>query len=136
MLIIIADLLVLFIIGVIGSILFFSYIALSAGKFDPNKLYTKEASTMYDRDGKEFAKLGSEMRQKIKYDQLSEEMINAIVATEDSRFFAHNGFDLPRFLKASFGQALGQHAGGVFANAGSVGLDRGVYPHVVLTRGP
>ena len=104
--------LILFIIGIIAAILFFSYIALSAGKFDPNKLYTKEASTMYDRDGKEFAKLGTEMRQKIKYDQLSEEMINAIVATEDSRFFAHNGFDLPRFLKASLGQAMGQNAGG------------------------
>ena len=52
------------------------------------------------------------MRTKIKYDDMSEALINAIIATEDSRFFEHNGFDLPRFLKASFGQVLGQNAGG------------------------
>ena len=52
------------------------------------------------------------MRQKIEYSEMSEELVNAIIATEDSRFFEHNGFDLPRFLKASFGQALGQNAGG------------------------
>ena len=105
-------LLSMFIFFVVAAIIFFAYIALSAGKFDPDKLYTKEASTLYDNQGKEFAQLGSEMRQKIKYDEMSEELINAVVATEDSRFFQHNGFDLPRFLKASVGQALGQNAGG------------------------
>ena len=85
---------------------FLIYIALTAGKFDPDKLYSKEASTLVDVDGNTYAKLGSEMRQKISYDDMSEELINAIVATEDSRFFEHNGFDLPRFIKASFGQLL------------------------------
>lgn len=102
----------IFIAGIIALIIFFAYIALSAGKFDPDKLYTKEASILYDKDGKQFAKLGTEMRTKIKYDDMSEALINAIIATEDSRFFEHNGFDLPRFLKASFGQVLGQNAGG------------------------
>ncbi len=102
----------MFILFILAGIIFFAYIAISAGKFDPDKLYTKEASTLYDSDGNQFAQLGKEMRKKIKYKDLSEEMVNAIVATEDSRFFEHNGFDLPRFLKASFGQALGQNAGG------------------------
>ena len=104
--------LILFIIFLLIGIIFFIYIAVSADKFDPDKLYTKEASTLYDSEGNEFAKLGTEMREKITYDEMSEELINAIVATEDSRFFQHNGFDLPRFLKASFGQLLGQNAGG------------------------
>ena len=110
--IILLILLIMFIVFVIAGIAFFSYIAISAGKFDPERLYTKEASTFYDADGKQFAQVGSEMRQKIKYDEMSEELINSIVATEDSRFFQHNGFDLPRFLKASVGQLLGQNAGG------------------------
>lgn len=105
-------LLIMFIVAVFAVIGFFIYIVVGAGKFDPDKLYTKEASTLYDSSGKQFAQLGSEMRQKVKYKQLSEEFINAVVATEDSRFFQHNGFDLPRFMKASFGQALGQNAGG------------------------
>ena len=92
--------------------LFIGYIVMTAGKFDPNKLYSKEASTLLDSNGEVYAKLGTEMRQKIEYSEMSEELVNAIIATEDSRFFEHNGFDLPRFLKASFGQALGQNAGG------------------------
>ena len=103
---------IMFLLGLVGVIAFCMYIATTAGKFDPKKLYSKEASTLLDSNGEEFAKLGTEMRKKITYDKMSEEMINAIVATEDSRFFEHNGFDLPRFLKASFGQALGQNAGG------------------------
>ena len=103
---------IFFLACIVLAIIFFAYIALTAGKFDPDKLYSKEASTLIDVNGNTYAKLGSEMRQKISYDDMSEELINAIVATEDSRFFEHNGFDLPRFVKASFGQILGQDAGG------------------------
>ena len=104
--------LLFFITCVFLVVSFVFYIAFTAGKFDPNKLYSKEASTLLDSNNEVFAKLGSEMRQKISYGDMSEELVNAIIATEDSRFFEHNGFDLPRFLKASFGQALGQNAGG------------------------
>ena len=104
--------LIFFLLCIIAGIAFFIYIGVTAGKFNPDKLYSKEASTLLDRDGEVFAKLGTQMRQKIDYEDMSEELVNAIVATEDSRFFEHNGFDLPRFMKASFGQLLGQDAGG------------------------
>ena len=104
--------LIFFLLCIIAGIAFFIFIAVTAGKFDPDKLYSKEASTLLDSDGEVFAKLGTQMRQKIDYEDMSEELVNAIVATEDSRFFEHNGFDLPRFMKASFGQLLGQNAGG------------------------
>ncbi len=110
--IILLVLLSIFIFILLLGIAFVIYIAVSADKFDPDKLYTKEASTLYDSDGKQFAQLGSEMREKIKYDEMSESLINAIVATEDSRFFQHNGFDLPRFLKASLGQVAGNSGAG------------------------
>ena len=103
---------IFFLICIIAGIAFFIFVAITAGKFDPDKLYSKEASTLLDNEGNVYAKLGTQMRQKIKYEDMSEELINAIVATEDSRFFEHNGFDLPRFMKASFGQLLGQDAGG------------------------
>ena len=103
---------IFFLICIILGIAFFIFIAVTAGKFDPDKLYSKEASTLLDSEGNVYAKLGTQMRQKIDYEDMSEELVNAIVATEDSRFFEHNGFDLPRFMKASFGQLLGQNAGG------------------------
>lgn len=103
-------------IGIAGCIaagLFFMDIAKNAPKFDPNKLDRQESSIFIEeKTGKEIAKVGAQKREKITYDQMSENLINAIIATEDSRFFKHNGFDLPRFLKASVNQLLGRGGGG------------------------
>ncbi len=100
------------ILGLICAIIFFYIIVKNAPEFNPDKLYKSEASIIYDNEGKIIGKIGKEMREKITYEDMSETLIDAIIATEDARFFQHNGFDLPRFLKASFGQALGQDAGG------------------------
>lgn len=98
---------------VIGlCVAFFIYIAASAPKFDPNQLYHKESTILYDSEGNVITKLGNEKRENITYDELPEVLIDAIIATEDSRFFQHNGFDLPRFMKASIGQVLGRDSGG------------------------
>lgn len=87
-------------------------IAKNAPKFDPHRLDRQESSILYDVNLKEVVKVGAQKREKITYDQMSENLINAIIATEDSRFFKHNGFDLPRFLKASINQLLGRGGGG------------------------
>lgn len=109
-------LLIIFFIGCILVLLamctFFAIIVKKAPEFDPNQLYQKESSILYDNQGREFQKLGAQNREKITYDELPEVLIDAIVATEDSRFFQHNGFDLPRFLKASVGQLSGNNAAG------------------------
>ena len=105
----------LMIIGIglmIGILIFCSYIVLNAPEFDADKLYNKEATIFYDKDGNEFARVGTEQRELAKYEDLPEVLIDAIVATEDSRFFQHNGFDVVRFVKASFGQAVGQSGAG------------------------
>lgn len=104
--------LIMMIIGIISFAAFMAYIVSTAPKFDPNNLYRQESSIVYDKNGKVYAKLGTERREKVTYKQLPEVLVNAIVATEDSRYFQHNGFDLPRFLKASAGQLLGRDAGG------------------------
>lgn len=91
---------------------FLSYVIIKAPKFDPNNLKFTQMSELYDKDGNVIAKMGDENRTEITYDQLPEVLIDAIVATEDSRFFQHNGFDLARFTKASIGQVLGRNSGG------------------------
>ena len=99
------------------AIVFSIYIVIKSPEFDPDKLYRAESTIIYDKDGNEIAKLGIEKRKKVTYDQLPEVLVDAIVATEDSRYFQHNGFDLPRFTKAAVGQVVGKllHRGG---NAG------------------
>lgn len=104
--------LICFIFGIIGIIAFFSYIVYNAPEFNEELLYVTEPTVLLDKDGNEFAKLGLENRVILAYDEIPEVLIDAIVATEDSRFFEHNGVDWARFLKASFLQLLGQDAGG------------------------
>lgn len=91
---------------------FLYYVVSNAPDFKQELLKEKEASILYDSEGKQFAKLGSEVRENIEYDQISEAFIDALIATEDSRYFQHSGFDLMRFAKAAFGQALGQDSAG------------------------
>ena len=99
--------------GLIGFSVFMMYVKKQADpKFKPDELNTAEVSRLYDKDGNQFAKLGSEKREKVKYEQLPEVLVDAIVATEDSRFFQHNGFDAPRFLKAFIGQVAGNSGAG------------------------
>ena len=101
------------ILVMLAGIVFMIYIAISSNpKFDAEKLDSSEPTILYDANGEEFAKLGSEMRDKVTYDELPEVLVDAIVATEDSRFFQHNGFDAPRFLRASIGQVFGNSDAG------------------------
>lgn len=101
------------ILVMLAGIVFMIYIAISSNpKFDAEKLDSSEPTVLYDANGEEFAKLGSEMRDKVTYDELPEVLVDAIIATEDSRFFQHNGFDAPRFLRASIGQVFGNSDAG------------------------
>ena len=104
-------------IGIMGLIAFSVFVIYIKSKADPKyektKLNTLEISRIYASDGTEIAKLGSEKREKVSYDELPEVLVDAIIATEDSRFFQHNGLDAPRFLKATIGQLThGSGAGG------------------------
>lgn len=104
---------ILVIIAVIMMCIFFYMIIKKAPDFDPEKLYQKESSILYTTNEEIYAKLGTEKRENISYDNVAEVLIDAVVATEDSRFFQHNGFDFLRFMKASFYQLLGySEAGG------------------------
>lgn len=111
--------LLLLLIGLIGGIVFAVYIVIKAPNFDPKNLYSTEASIVYDKNGKQITKLGVEKRKNVNYDDLPQVLVDAIIATEDSRFMQHNGFDLPRFLKASAGQVVNKITGHGNAGGGS-----------------
>lgn len=101
------------------------YIILTAPDFVTTKLYNKEATVLYDRDNNEIARVGAENRVLVTYNDLPQVLIDALVATEDSRFFQHNGFDAARFLSASIKQAMGKDAGG--ASTLTMQLAKNVY---------
>ncbi len=101
------------IIGILLFIIFFIIVIISSPDFDIEKLERNETTIIYDNKNETVATLGSEKREKLEYDELPNVLVDAIVATEDSRFFQHNGFDAPRFAKAVLGQLAGaSDAGG------------------------
>lgn len=105
-------LLACFILGIISIIIFFAYIVIKAPDFNESLLYVTDPTIVLNKDGNEIAKLGTEKRVTITYDEIPEVLIDAIVATEDSRFFEHNGVDWARFLKASAYQLIGRSEAG------------------------
>ena len=90
----------------------FIYIAATAPDFDTSALYKSEPTTILDKNNEVITKIGVENRKIITYDEIPEVLINAIIATEDSRFFNHKGIDIPRFLKATFQHITGNPNGG------------------------
>src|SRR5213596_466813 len=73
-----------------------------AGSFDLNKLEQMEsASVILDRKGKIFGQIYVENRETIPYDQLPRDLINAVVAVEDTKFYRHHGYDLLGIMRAA-----------------------------------
>ena len=91
---------------------FFAYIYINSPEFNTDLLYKRESSNIYDSKGDLIATIGTEKRQIVSYEELPEVLIDALIATEDSRFFEHNGMDVPRFLKAGFSFISGSNIGG------------------------
>src|SRR6266404_8066491 len=73
-----------------------------AATFDLSKLEQMEsASVILDRNGKIFGQIYVENRQTIPYDQIPRDLVNAVVALEDARFYKHHGYALWGILRAS-----------------------------------
>lgn len=110
---ILSVILLLAILFVSACLLFALYIVISSPDFEKKKLFQVEPTILYDKNGNEFARVGSKDSTIVTYDEIPDVVVDALIATEDSRFFQHNGLDLFRFLKASVLQALHMsYAGG------------------------
>ena len=75
----------------------------------------EESSLIYDDKGNVITEIGVYLRENITYDQCPESLVDAFLSIEDSRFFTHFGFDIPRFTKA----AIENLKNGNFSQGGS-----------------
>lgn len=55
---------------------------------------------MYDIDNNSFYEGNNGTRKWIKLEDISEDLINATIYSEDKNFYEHNGFDIPRIIKS------------------------------------
>ncbi len=70
------------------------------------------ASEIYSADQVLIGKYYIENRSNVHFDDLSPYLVEALVATEDARFYEHSGIDLRALLRVFKGVILRQHAGG------------------------
>lgn len=56
---------------------------------------------IYDRNGKELGRIFDENRSYVAYKDISPNLVNAVVAQEDSRFWEHEGFDPWGIMRAA-----------------------------------
>ena len=71
---------------------------------------TNSASQILSSDGVMLGKFYEENRVHIRFDELSPDLVNALVATEDERFFKHSGIDSKALARSVF--SLGRAGGG------------------------
>jgi len=68
------------------------------------------ASEIYAVDGKLLGKYYIENRSYVPYNEISPNIINALVATEDARYFKHKGIDTKSYLRVLFKTILMQNS--------------------------
>ncbi|HEL1640429.1 TPA: PBP1A family penicillin-binding protein [Streptococcus suis] len=73
-----------------------AYCASSAPELTEEALTATVSSKIYDKDGNLIANLGSEKRSNAETGEIPTDLVNAIVAIEDQRFFEHRGIDVIR----------------------------------------
>ena len=100
-------------LAVIGTVivLFFTYLVMvdmnflwlfgkSPSMSDVRNTHPAEASVIYSADGKLIGKFFSENRTPVTYEEVSPAFWNALIDTEDERFYRHHGIDYQAFAAA------------------------------------
>lgn len=100
---VLVSLIIVFIILCLGMGCFFAWsVYKETEDFSAERLLSGEASKIYDANGELMYTYGSDengKRENVTYEELPQVLIDAVVSAEDSRFFEHDGFDLPRIAK-------------------------------------
>jgi 1A family penicillin-binding protein len=97
---------ILFVLGAAGlSWFYFNYFLRyerKAEEFNLAKLGDLEsASVVYDRHGNVFGKIFIQNREQVGLDQISHNLIDAVVSAEDNRFYEHSGVDFLGIFRAA-----------------------------------
>ncbi len=117
-------LLILAAVGAVGI-----YLLYTANRMDISGIaYTpKEKTEIYTADHVQIASLYTQNRTYVSIDQVPQDLKNALVATEDSRFYSHNGVDYIGVLRALASNVLGRSSTGQGASTLTQQLARLLY---------
>ena len=100
-----------FLLLIMGGLVF-GYYAAKAPTLSEKDLIATTSSKIYDNQNNLIADLGAEKRINVKTNEIPTDLVNAIVAIEDHRFFNHRGVDFIRIGGAFFSNLRGGRQGG------------------------
>lgn len=70
------------------------------------------SSELISADGVSLGRYFRYNRSQVRFDELSPDLVNTLVLSEDHRFYAHSGLDFPAYLRVAFGLLTLQPSGG------------------------
>ncbi|MGG0252317.1 PBP1A family penicillin-binding protein [Bacillus toyonensis] len=120
--------LLLGIVGLVAGVSAFFVMVKDAPKLDKSKLVNPLSTKFLDKNGDFFYEYGAEKRTHVTYDQIPKVVENAFLATEDSRFYDHNGIDFKRTTKAVM-----ENVTGGFGSQGGSTITQQVVKNYFLT---
>lgn len=93
------------IIGFIGALVIWTGLVSGLPELDLEALANQKSSILLDINQEPFFdsslySLDGTAHQDIPYMDMNQNVVDAFISIEDSRFFKHNGFDVPRFVSA------------------------------------
>ena len=80
--------------------------------YDLENPKNKLATIIYSADNKILGEYYIENRSNTKFSEISPNLIDALISTEDIRFKKHSGIDVKSLFRAVFGVVLGKNSGG------------------------
>ncbi|WP_461200620.1 transglycosylase domain-containing protein [Anoxybacillus sp. TBDG-1] len=101
--------------GMFSGVAAFAWMIKDAPPLDETLLRDPLASIVYDVNGQKVVELGQQKRIYVSYNDIPKLLEEAVLATEDARFYKHHGFDIVRF----FGAVLANIREGFGAEGGS-----------------
>ncbi len=107
----------LMLFGILLVVLLFSLVYFEVFGKLPNKkeltsVINEEASLIYSSDEVIIGKIFAENRTNVKLEQIPNHLKEALIATEDKRFYLHNGYDGQSYARVFFRSILLQDASG------------------------
>ncbi len=106
---------ILFSSPIIGIFLTVLFVRLFSDLPDTEELQNPKtllATEIYSSDLKVIGKFYAENRTNVKFHEISPNVVNALVATEDARFFEHSGIDIRALGRAIAGAVTGSSSSG------------------------
>lgn len=87
--------------GIVGWVVISGWLSDLPDYKRPGAFEVSRPTTIYSADKVLLARLYLENRQAVEWDEVSQNVKNAVVAVEDERFYSHNGVDIPGIIRAA-----------------------------------